>query len=187
MGQTIISAGLIVIVTIAVINANRLVINSQTTKLEAQARLEAADIAMEIITEARRKRFDEKADTIYYQGLAEFSSSMGRDSLRYYKLVPTSTTWYSTPDTTEMFTRPDTHPFRSLSRYDDLDDYNGYSRVASSTTLTGYKISCKVYFATQTAPDRPTTSSQYVKTIEVYVTHPQYLRDTVRISMTKTY
>ena len=186
MGQTIISAGLIVIVTIAVINANRLVINSQTTKLEAQARLEAADIAMELITEARRRRFDERADTVYYQATSQFMSYnlLGRDSLRWTYI---SGSWYSTPDTTEMFSRPDRSPYLSLSRYDDFDDYNGYVRTVSSTTLTNYSVWCRVYYATQTYPDRLTTSKTYVKTMEVYVTHPQYLRDTVRISMTKTY
>jgi hypothetical protein len=186
MGQTIISAGLIVIVTIAVINANRLVINSQTTKLEAQARLEAADIAMEIITEARRKKYDERADTVFYQATSHFMNYLllGRDSLSWSYI---SGTWYSTPDSTEMFSRPDAAPYKSMTRYDDFDDYNGYSRTVSSTTMTGYSVWSKVYYATQTYPDRLTTSKTYVKTLEVYVTHPTYLRDTVRISMTKTY
>jgi hypothetical protein len=191
MGQTLISAGLIVIVTIAVINANRLVINSQTTKLEAQARLEAADIAMEIITEARRKKFDEKADTAiirFYQSPGQFTpyTQLGRDSVRwtydkdYGPINPVL-------DTLEMFARPDRAPYLSLSRYDDFDDYNGYSRTVSSTTMTGYVVHCRVYYATQTYPDRATTSRTYVKTMEIYVSHPQYLLNAVRFSMTKTY
>lgn len=170
MGQTIISAGLIVLVTIAVINANRLVINSQTTKMEAQARLEASDIAMEIITEARLRKYDEYADTVFYQATSAFThySSLG-------------------PESGESFTLPDTLPYRSPGRYDDYDDFNGYRRKVSTTTLTGYNVWCKVYYATQTYPDKLTTSKTYVKTLEVYVSHPLYLQDTLRISMTKTY
>ena len=170
MGQTIISAGLIIIVTIAVINANRLVLNSQTTKYEAQARLEASDIAMEIITEARRRRFDEKADTVFYQATSYFT---------YYS--------YLGADYGESFTMPDTLPYKSALMYDDYDDYNKYRRTVSTGTLTGYNVWCKVYYATQTYPDKVTTNKTYVKTLEVYVSHPTYLQDTLRISMTKTY
>jgi hypothetical protein len=188
MGQTIISAGLIVLVTIAVINANRLVINSQTTKLEAQARLEASDIAMELITEARLKKFDERADTTFYQSTSYFMpyTLLGRDSLRWV-WNPSTSSWSSTFDSTEMFTRPDHSPYRSTGSYDDYDDYNGYRRTVSTSTLTGYNVWCKVYYATQTYPDKVTTSRTYVKTLEVYVSHPLYLEDTLRISMTKTY
>lgn len=170
MGQTIISAGLIVLVTIAVINANRLVINSQTTKLEAQARLEASDIAMEIITEARTKKFDELVDGTDWQDVGEFTSngSLG-------------------PDGTEGFTLPDATPYLSLARYDDFDDYKNYRRNVTTTTMTGYAVNCDVFYVNRTTPDTKTTSRTYLKKLIVYVSHPLYLRDTLRISMTKTH
>lgn len=171
MGQTIISAGLIVIVTIAVINANRLVINSQTTKLEAQARLEASDIAMEIITEARTKLFDEEVDGTDWQDVSEFT---GNPSL-------------GPEGTGETFSLPDVEPYQSRSRYDDFDDYKGYRRLASAAALSGYEVSCDVFYVTRTSPDTKTTSRTYLKKLTVYVTHPLYLRDTLRISMTKTH
>ncbi len=170
MGQTLLSAGLIVIVTIAVINANRLVINSQTTKLEAQARLEASDIAMEIITEARTKKFDEKVDGTDWQAVDEFTeaSSLG-------------------PDGSESFTMPDVVTYQSASRFDDFDDYKGYRRTASSSQLSGYSVSCDVFYVKREAPDTKTTNRTYLKKMIVYVTHSLYLRDTLRISMTKTH
>lgn len=171
MGQTIISAGLIIIVTIAVINANRLVINSQTTKLEAQARLEASDIAMEIITEARTKLYDERVDGTDWQDVSEFTGnpSLGPDG------------------TGEVFTLPDVEPYQSRSRYDDFDDYKNYRRTASTSQLSGYSVSVDVFYVTRTTPDTKTTSRTYLKKMIVYVTHPLYLRDTLRISMTKTH
>lgn len=171
MGQTIISAGLIVIVTIAVINANRLVVNSQTTKLEAQARLEASDIAMEIITEARTKKFDELIDGTDWQDVSEFTSNSN----------------LGTDGTGETITPPDVEPYLSRSRFDDFDDYKGYLRTASSSTLSGYSVSVDVFYVTRTSPDTKTTSRTYLKKMTVYVTHPLYLRDTLRISMTKTH
>ncbi len=170
MGQTIISAGLIVLVTIAVINANRLVINSQTTKLEAQARLEASDIAMEIITEARTKKFDEEVDGTDWQSVDEFKED-----------------WELGPDGSEAFTLPDTNPYQSIVRYDDYDDYHGYRRNVTTTTMTGYEVKCVVVYVNRTAPDTKTTSETYLKTLTVYVSHPLYLQDTLRISMTKTH
>ncbi len=171
MGQTIISAGLIVLVTIAVINANRLVINSQITKLEAQARLEASDIAMEIITEARTKKFDALVDGTDWQDVSEFGApaSLGRGSH-------------------ELIALPDVSPYQSIGGYDDFDDYKNYSRTVSTKSMTGYQVSCRVFYVTRTSPDVPYTSGQtYLKTLQVFVSHPLYLRDTLRISMTKTH
>jgi len=171
MGQTIISAGLIVIVTIAVINANRLVINSQTTKMEGIARLQAADLAMELISEARLRKFDENADTVSYQAVTAFTyySSLGRDMGE--TSVPI----------------PDTLPYRSKVYYDDFDDFNGYKRTASTTTVSGYALTCKVFYSTQSSPDASTTSKQYLKTMQVQVSHPLYLTRAITISVTKTY
>ena len=170
MGQTIISAGLVVIVTIAVINANRLIINSETTKLEGQARLQAADIAMEVLTEARLRKFDEYADTVYYQGTGEFTSysSLG-------------------PESGESVSLPDVYPYQSRQRYDDMDDFNNYRRTVNTISIVGYVVTCKVYYSSQTYPDTPKTSKTYVKTMEVNVSHPLYLVTPIRLSMTRTY
>ena len=128
MGQTIISAGLVIIVTIAVINANRLVINAETTKLEGLARMQAADIAMELITEARMKRFDEDAKTSYYQSTGEFTSpgSLGREG--------------------EWAGYPDYSPFNSADAFDDLDDYHRYRRIVNTSNISEFQIDCVVYY-----------------------------------------
>jgi len=170
MGQTIISAGLIIIVTIAVINANRLIINASTSKLEGLARMEGADIAMAVITEARLKKFDENAIDTEYQSTSAFTaaSSLGRES-------------------GEWAGNPDGYPFNSASAFDDFDDYDGYQRTVNTVSLSGYLVSCTVYYATRYYPDTPVTSREYFKTLEVYVSHSLYLPNPIRISITKSY
>lgn len=170
MGQTLISALLIVVVTISVINANRLVINSETARMEGLARMQSLDIAMEMLTEIRLKKFDEYADTLYYQETSVFTSpySLGRE-------------------TGESISMPDTLPFRSSSRFDDIDDYTGYVRTANTRDIRGYRVDVTVFYATPTSPDILVTSRQYVKTVRVQVSHPTYQPTPIRMFMTKTY
>lgn len=170
MGQTIISAGLVIIVTIAVINANRLVINAETSKLEGLARMHAADIAMELITEARMKKFDEYAVDSEYQSVTAFTvpSFIGRESGE----------WAGSPDAA---------PYNSADEFNDFDDYHKYWRSVNTASVTGYKVECVVYYSTGTTPDKDAETRTYFKTLEVNVSHPLYLPNPIRISMTKSY
>jgi len=170
MGQSIISAGLVIIVTMAVINANRLIINADVSKMEALARIQAADIAMALITEARMKRFDENAIDTRYQSTSEFTSasSLGRES-------------------GEWAGNPDGYPYNSADMFDDFDDYDGYRRAVNTTSLSGFDVNCVVYYATRYEPDVEVSSIQYFKTLEVYISHSLYLPNAIRISITKSY
>ncbi len=172
MGQTIISAGLIIIVTIAVINANRLVVTAETSKLESLARLQSADIAMALITEARMKKFDKNVKEDEYQSVDKFKSpnDLKRDG-----------------GVEDDFEYPDTAPFQSVGAFDDFDDYNDYHRTVTTSNISGYQVNCKVYYSTQSSPDIDANTQTYFKTLEVYVSHPQYLPSPIRISMTMSY
>jgi hypothetical protein len=169
MGQTIISAGLVIIVTIAVINANRLVINAEASKLEGLARMQAADIAMELITEIRLKKFDENEVTTEYQSTSAFtaSGSLGRES--------------------EWAGYPDAYPYDSADKFDDIDDYHGYRRSVTTSNISGYQVDCVVFYSTPDNPDTNAGTRTYFKTLEVYVSHATYLPNAIRINFTTSY
>lgn len=170
MGQTMLSALMIIVVTIGVINANRLVIMSTTTKMEALAHLQAPSIAMEVITEARLRRFDEINYTNRYMDRTEFTTAANLG-----------------PDAGESFTLPDVSPYQSLSKYDDFDDFNGYRRTVNTAEISGYTVSCTVFYAANTSPDANAGARRYVKTLKVTVTHPQYLTTPAVMSLTRVY
>lgn len=170
MGQTIISAGLVIIVTIAVINANRLVMTSETAKMEGLARMKSIDIALEFLTEVRLKKFDQNDTSATYLNQNSFTSSSSLGA-----------------ETSERFTLPDTLPYRSATRYNDIDDYNGYRRTVNSSDISGFVLSATVHYATQSSPDNITTSKEYVKTVKVQVTHPTYMVVPTKFALTKTY
>lgn len=169
-GQTLLSIGVLVVVTIMVINAHRWIIESETNKLQGMALIEAADISEELISEVLAKKFDEYEVTTSYQSTSAFTSVSALG-----------------PESGETFILPDTLPYRSRARYDDFDDYNNYQRTVNTELIRGYTVSCRVYYATNTAPNTPQTSKQYVKTIEVSVTHPAYIPRPLKISATKVY
>jgi hypothetical protein len=107
-----------------------MLIEGETTRLEGQAINLASDLAYSLIREAMSKKFDEDAVTTYYQYASEFTPTS--------KLGPSSSEVISP--------LPDRTPYKSLPRFDDFDDYNGYERVADTPTIKGFLIKSKVYY-----------------------------------------
>ncbi len=69
----------------------------------------------------------------------------------------------------------------SSALFDDIDDFNGYSTVDSSTRLGNYDISVDVAYITNFAPNSVSYSKTFVKRIDVNVFNT-YMSDTLTMS-----
>lgn len=168
LGQTAITAAFLVLLIMIVINANRLLLGSAEATYESQAIEIATDAVQQLIVEATSKKFDtvvpyyeKKKKDSYLRSTSEFtaSSSLG-------------------PDAGEAFTLPDTGNYKSLTTYDDLDDYNNYTRIYNGSEITGFVITSTVYYVTAPTSAPPlaqTTSKSGYKRVNVNVSHPLYL------------
>ncbi len=185
-GQTMLASAFLVLLTIAVINANKLIVDSDTAQYEMESIEQAGYLANSLLSEIAKKKFDEYADSSYYglQPLSDFtiSSQLGPDPLHewgytiYYEsiFVPT----------------PDYYPYRSAVDiyyyYDDVDDYNGYFRIDTTNTFTKDTLRVEVYYVTpNSSVDQGydiSSSRTYYKKVDVHVLNRRYFADTLTFS-----
>jgi hypothetical protein len=165
LGQSVLTAAALIVLTILVIGANRLIFQSQEEEYTAKAKTVASEIAKAIIDESMKKKFDELeiVPYAYFQNRWEFTDI-----------------WHLGPSTTEAATvsLPDSSwssSFRSMTGYDDFDDYNGYVRIVDAPLAKGFIARCKVYYVNNTNLNAERSSQGYFKRLDVTVEHPVYL------------
>ena len=159
LGQSLLATASLIAITILVINAYRIVIVSKEDELRGEAIKIAGDLATALINEALEKKYDENATKSYFQETSEFST--------YLRPTSTEASIVRLPDTT----------YRSITGYNDFDDYNGYIRAINTSTLTGFSLRCVVNYVPSATPNVPTTSKTYTKRMEVYVKNPLYMKN----------
>lgn len=69
----------------------------------------------------------------------------------------------------------DTLPYLSLRKFNDVDDYQGYGRLAKSPHLGNFIVHDSVYYVLESNYDSPSTVQTWFKKVEVTVTHPNLL------------
>jgi hypothetical protein len=161
LGQSILAAGALIVITILVISANRMIILSQQDEYKSIAANDASEIASAIMNEALSKKFDALSNTTYYQPSGEFT-----------------TTSVLGPEGSEpkfSVSSPDIATFSSISLYNDFDDYNGYIRKVDTQTMSGFIAKCSVSYVQSNNLNVVSNSKGYFKRIVVTVEHPVYL------------
>lgn len=160
LGQTMLSAGALVLLTILVINAHRLVVQSGDAAVAAEAAQVGIDLAQSLLDEIQTKKFDQFSDESGYQPTSEFTAagSLG-------------------PGATESFTLPDTVLYKSIGKYNDADDYHGYSRLATVGQFHGYQLSVTVVYVNDDDPDQVVGYRTYTKRVQVRVSNTTYFSD----------
>ena len=160
LGQTMLTAGLLVLLIMITISANKMLMDSSMTAYESESINIAADLANSLITEATRKKFDEGQANYGTLGVNAFTtaSSFG-------------------PESGEALTTvPDVAPFQSVLKFDDVDDYHGYSRIVDGQSLKGFKITAKVSYVTLSSQHIVnTTSKTALKRLDVTIEHSLYM------------
>jgi hypothetical protein len=116
----------------------------------------AISLAQSVIDEAKTKSFDEATTTGSVSLTSALSSTLGREIGETL----------STPDTVQG-----SIPV-SASRFDDVDDYNGYVRVVNTARAENYNISTVVSYASETCPDSLKGFRTFCKKMDVTITSP---------------
>jgi len=159
MGQTMLTLAALVLVSIAVLNVNRMIVDSDQAMYEAEALDLAVSYAEGLLEEIATKRFDENALDSTYQDPSEFTSASALG-----------------PESGESFTPwPDMAPWKSIGILDDVDDYEDYERTIDTERLKGFKLTADVFYVTETNLDQESSVQTYLKRVEVNVEHPSYL------------
>jgi len=152
------TAAFLALLMMLAVSANRMLVDSSSSYYSSKALEIGTELAQNLIDEATRKSFDDLQNYSYYQSPSELTApgSLG-------------------PSSSELFSLPDVAPYQSPSRYNDVDDYNGYQRLCDASEISGFIVSASVYYVTASDPDSAAGSQTYFKRIDVSVEHPLYL------------
>jgi hypothetical protein len=145
MGQTLLVAGAMVLLSLVVLQANGLILSKYSETYDMQATLEAVSLAETKLDDATRKAFDENSIAKKIYNAADFTPPA-----------------HLGPDAGET----------GVNFYDDIDDYNGTSVTFATPTVDSYTVVYKMEYVSVANPDVVSASSTFFKRITVTITNP---------------
>jgi len=178
LGQSMITVLFFALLTLMFLNAVQLMNKADRELMTVNAYKTAADLGQSLMAEIRSKKFDK-----YWKWEASKKQETTTDInvLTDYSLL-------GPEDAGEVgLTMPDRSPFASIGKYNDVDDYNGYSRLTDSINgLAPFRDSVIVYYVQTTNPITKYNSRWWYKMIEVWVTQDDYLSEVNRSTGVRT-
>jgi MSHA pilin protein MshD len=164
-GQTMITLFAMVLLSFLILRVNSLFLQTNTTLYTTKFDVLAFSIAQSMIQEIEANSFDQNTVSAAVATTSGLSTTLG-------------------PESGETF-----------ATYNDIDDYNNYTRVDSTLPSAVFNVKCKVDYVTSAAPDVATSTPTWNKRISVYVTSPSMMisagnvtkADTVKISQVFSY
>jgi len=149
--QTFLAIGALAIFSLVSVRFNSSVLQNLTVEVENKVYLTAFSLADDLIEEIKQKAFDE--ETVEWRAVATG------------ELTPASN--FGVFDAGET----------SVEYFDDIDDYNGYSKEVSLPHAEGYTVICYVSYVNAADPDVISGTQTYFKRVTVtadskYLSHP---------------
>ncbi len=172
-----------VLLVMSVISANRMLVDNNESTLKVEAYTASASIANDIMAEAQGKAFDANAigDTEGKLQPSQFSSPSGGSPLGWGPSAAERAAVGPMPDSSY------TGNYRSITAFDDFDDYDGYSRIVTENNISGFIATVKVFYVEPSDPDTKVNYQTFFKKIEVDVEHPKYLDKKITYSSLMSY
>lgn len=166
-----ISIATLVALTIMVVTSQRYLIEGQKQAVSSECFDLAANGADALLAEIGRKQFDANTTYSYYQPTTDFTGagSLGPNAAELSPVTP----W------------PDVFPFKSISAFNDVDDYNNYQRTLTPDLLGSnapISLSVTVYYVSSTNDTSKVSYQTYLKRVVVTAQQSTYLSP-VRFSM----
>ncbi len=153
MNQSFLALGAIIILALTSLRFNSTILNNTTVEVENKVSLTAFSLADDMIEVIKEKSFDET--TIQFP------------TTNINSLTPVASLGPETGETIDTF--------------DDVDDFNGYSKLISAPHAEDYTISCKIEYVDGDDPDEVNSSPTFDKKATITVTSP-YLRYPLSLS-----
>ena len=164
-GQSVLTIGAFVVLSTMTLNVNTMLTGTGTTGLEMEATLDGISIAQSMLDELLSKEFDQHT----VGGVRAYSP----DDL-------TLTSAFGPEGTAQAITGLDsssTSVFQSKTKFDDVDDYNGYVRKVWNPRFGWFDVSVGVDYANEDNPNATQTSRSFYKRVSVRVIHPNLVKD----------
>lgn len=151
--QSILALGGILLLASISLRFNTTLMETSSVEVENKVFLTAFSLADDMIEEIKQKSFDQA--TIQFP-ITNASGLTPPDKLG--------------PDVGEVY-----------PNFNDIDDYNGYSKTISAPHAEDYHIKCMVVYVQESNPNMVSSTQTFYKRLTVKVTSP-FLRDKVEVS-----
>lgn len=164
-GQILLVIGALTLLSIVTLSVNSMFLSKTTAILQSEAHLTAISVAQSMLDEVMVAAFDAAtASKRIYPG-----QESGLTPLSSLGPEGSEITSVSLPEV------PDTGlPYRSVTTYNDADDYNNYQRYYFSRSLGIFTVVDSVYYVTPTNPDLTSSTPTFFKRIVVTVRHRNF-------------
>lgn len=156
--NSFLTIGAMALLALISLRFNTTVLQNRTTEIENKVYLTAFSLGDDLIEEIKQKAFDEQ--TIVFR------------SINPEELTPGDEFAPEVRDAGEN---------ENPSTWDDIDDYNGYSKSISLPHVENYTVNSTVEYVTAADQDVTASSQTFFKRITVIVTSP-YISHAVRLS-----
>ena len=147
------SLGALLLLSLVSLRFNSSVLDNTTIETENKVYLTAFSLADDLIEEIKQKAFDANTVNFPTTNPADLTppSGLGHGSWEVY------------PD------------------YNDIDDYNGFTKTVSAPHAENYVVTCEVFYVSDSDPNTKVMTQTFYKRVEVIVTSP-YMRSPVTLS-----
>jgi hypothetical protein len=164
-GQSFLTICAFVVLSSLTLNLNTQLVDTGTTGLEMEATLDGISIAQSMLDEVLTKEFDEKTTG----GARAFSAG-----------DLTTTGGFGPDGYSQHITGVDSSRvgvFQSQTRFDDVDDYNSYTRKAWNPRFGWFDVSVRVTYANEDNANTAQSDRSFYKRVTVTVNHPNLVKD----------
>jgi hypothetical protein len=160
--QSLLTIGAIALFSLISIRFNSSVLENMTVEVENKVYLTAFSLADDLIEEIKQKAFDE-------------------ETVEFRSITPTELTPSNqfAPEIRDLGETDDP------ATWDDIDDYNGYSKLVSLPHAEGFSVTSQVDYVQENNYDQVSSVQTFFKRIQVRVSS-DYLRAPVRLSFVFT-
>lgn len=151
--QSFLTIGGLLLLSLTSLRFNQAILETSTTDVESKVYLTAFSLADDMLEEIKCKSFDESTIQFPTTNTASLTSSanLGHETGETY------------------------------SSFDDVDDFNGYSRAIDAPHAEGYNVTCTIQYVDGNNPDNVISSQSFYKKATITVTSP-YMKSPVILS-----
>lgn len=163
-GQTFMVIAAMILLGTLSLGVNRTLMNSSSTSLEMEAGLDALSYGQSLMDEILDNDFDQKT----MDDVRAFS---------YSDITPIASLGL---DAGEAFSMPDmceSDNFKSKMMFNDVDDFNNYTRIARNSRLDNFTLIVKVEYVQEDSPNSLASSPTFYKRITITISNPYLTKD----------
>src|SRR5258706_9946855 len=152
LGQMILVVGAMAILSTLTLSINTTILRAYMISYDSEATIDAISIGQAMIDEINTQAFDSLTT-----GTAKvLDPSLCTPKSRFGADLDSEKTFASL-----VAASPDTAPFKSLLKFNDVDDYQGYRRIVASTHLGNFTMRDSVFYVMDSNYESPSATQTW--------------------------